>query len=387
MIKELNFEEIDQMMEEMGGNDNITSAIAADVAKVDDIIKKTPAKTAKAPAAKKKPIVKKAAAKTPATKSTVAKKSSPKKPSAGEAVDVKILTKTQPVETKTIPNPKTGKFMDIVSPLSDMSIQGKRPTKGEEPTKEVAEVEVITSSTVVATIDDEPESEDLLSELEELTVDETDLDDKPIETEVDQPASEAESEPEVEPESELKSEIEPDLPVEENEESEILDDEDMALGDILDNLEGMSDDTGLVPDDPGENLENLADIVDIPDHSEAFLENVEIEKRPLGGGESVVSSVGSASVEKVVNFGDDAAEEVADQEFIKDKPTPKWLESKPKVKSSQPVADSKTSKKPAKLKPPKVAKKGSATLYVVLIILILILGGAAGALAYFSGLF
>jgi hypothetical protein len=361
------------MMEEMGGNDNITSAIAADVAKVDDIIKKAPAKTAKAPAAKKKPVAKKAAA----------KKSSTQKSGTSETIDVKILTKTRTVKPKTVPNPKTGKFMDIISPLSDMSIQGKRPTKGEEPVEEVAEVEVVTSSTVITT--NEPES-DLLSELEELTVDETDLDSESVGTEVDQPAPEAESEPELEPESEPESEIEPDLPVEENEESEILNDEDLALGDILDNLEGMSDDTGLVPDDPDENLENLADIVDIPDHSEAFLENVEIEKRPLGGGESVASSVGSASVEKVVNFGSDADEALADQEFIKDKPTSRWLGIKSKTKPAQ-HTNLKAPKKPTEIKPLKAAKKGSATLYVVLIILILILGGAAGALAYFSGLF
>ncbi|MDR1197304.1 MAG: hypothetical protein LBL08_03490 [Candidatus Nomurabacteria bacterium] len=389
-MKELDFEELDQVMDDMKDSDNITKSIAADVAKIEEIKKVSdkpkpvkPAVTTKKPAAKK----------TTAPKKKPAEKPKSKKSDEGERVFVKVLTKPPEPEVITFqPNPKTGKFMDLVSPLSDMSIQGERP-KLDAATEELpaAEEFVIENAPVDEPVDNEPVAEELTME--------------------EEPTVEVVSVSEVEVRERLNNAgLDPDATLEELDESfeepETDETEDEVLDSIMKDLEDEPEAEVSEVAEAAEELEQLADILDIPDHSEAFLSDVEIEKRPLGGEETAVE-MGALAVEEAKDIAPITEEEktdpatekeiLADEEFIKDElktdivkePAP---EKKPE--KTKPEKPAKAPKPPKPSKPPKPVRmsgeprKGTKViLYILLVILFIILGGSLGALAYFSGLF
>jgi hypothetical protein len=432
MVSELDFEEIDQVMEDMGNLDGITNAIAQDVAKIDSVVKKTTPKKPKSPkktAQSKKSVVKntteKPSAKTSqlSTKSTT--KSSPnttnssvskphdkpmpneaaprsgsksktatEKPeqtvvpsdstqrddanseSVGEYVLVKVKKKPAPEPEPVVyqPNPKVGKFMDIVSPLSDMSIQGKRPLKDDVKITTYDPI-LLSETSTVTTLTELPENDFIESE------------DKVADRERIEQAG-----------------LDPDAAVGDlaNQLEEISDE---SPEDELDNiLQSFDSEPSSVAAEPSEapdvtedELEKLADILDIPDHSDAFLENVEIAKRPLGGGEETISAIGSSALGDVGLAPAELAEAKADEEFIDDSSVlDEWLKGeKPSgaiepAKPAGPVKPVKPAKpaKPAKQTLPKPArKKSNAVLYILLVVLFAILGVSLGVLAFFSGLF
>jgi hypothetical protein len=378
MVSELDFEEIDQVMEDMTNQDGITDAIAADVAKIENVVKKTTKKKVKDNRGNVvKNTTEKAAVKTGKTAAKSAAKPAEKpvekvvekttekpteKPAddGGEIVLVKVKKKPAPEPEEIVyqPNPKTGKFMDIVSPLSDMSIQGARPLKSDVKNQKnetllITETSVVAIAPIVADEDDTIEKDDLVADRER--IEEAGLDpDAAI--------------------GDLTDQLE-----------EIADDD--ADDDLDDILQSFDSDTETevadeVADEAQDELEKLADILDMPDHTEAFLENVEVAKRPLGGGEEAVSSMGAAAIADTEFGAADSAEMKADTEFLEDtRGLDEWLDN---TKPSKPKAD----KRPSKIDLPAPTKKGSnVVLYVLLVVLFVILGASLGALAYFSGLF
>jgi hypothetical protein len=376
MVNELDFEEIDQVLEDMSNLDGITNAIAEDVAKIDNaenVVKKTTPKKSK-PVKKNvvKNTTKKAAPKpTPKTEPKAAKpapqpKKAEKENSAedrpGEIVMVKV--KKQPVVEEEIvfqPNPKTGKFMDIVSPLSDMSIQGSRPSKNDVKITTEAPL-LLTETSVVATITTPP-AEDFIDK-EDLVADRERIEEAGLNPDA--------------PIGDLADKLE-DITEEES---------DDPLDDILQSLDSQSAAAEDIADDVDDELEKLADILDIPDHSDAFLENVEISKRPLGGGEETASVIGAAAVDSAELDVPDVAEAKADKEFVEDsKGLEQWLASEKTDQPAEPAKPAKAEKKPKPAKPAKKPKSNNVVLYILLIVLFLILGASLGVLAFFSGLF
>lgn len=386
MVSELDFEEIDQALEDMNNLDGITNAIAEDVAKIDNVEKKTTPKKSKAA---KKTVVKnttnevkpksakpkKTANEPIVNTASKTKDDRPEEPKSlpepeqksdneGEVVMVKVKKKPAPEPEEVVfqPNPKTGKFMDIVSPLSDMSIKGARPLKNDMK-KVVDGASVVTETSAVEIVSVvESINEPVVPEPEPIEIDNIIADRERIEN----------------------SGLDPDE----------------SIGNLTDQLESMNDDESNDPlndilqnfdsdpveqvateavDEMDNDLEKLADILDIPDHSDSFLENVEIAKRPLGGGEETIGAI--AVAETGLNASD-IIEAKADKEFIEDaKNVNDWFDDKKEIK---PQSDKKVKKKKAN-KP--VKKTSNVVLYVLLIVLFVILGASLGVLAYFSGLF
>ena len=379
MVNELDFEEIDQALDDMNSLDGITDAIAEDVAKIDKVAKNT---TPKKPKSAKKTVVKKTTnnskpklpaskkasvePKTDHAKAEVKKpepvvkqetktepESEPEKSDDGEIVMVKVKKKPAPEPVPVVyqPNPKTGKFMDIVSPLSDMSIKGARPLKNELNNAEIEEVvpviEAETSVIEVAPI----EMDSIISDRERIE----------------------------------NSGLDPDEPV-----GNLADQLDEAEGEVNDSFSDILQNFDNEPEkeiaeevmnDVEDDLEKLADILDIPDHSDAFLENVEIAKRPLGRNEEVMGAMAVTETKSSAPIPD-MAEMKASKEFVEDtKGLDDWFDDK---KEKKPKAEKKAKKKKAD-KPAK--KSGNVVLYVLLIVLFVILGASLGILAYFSGLF
>ena len=349
MVTELDFEELDDMMEQMDEAQDLTASIAADVAKV------SPKQAAKKPAKKspKKPAEQKPAGKVvKVTKAKVATnpqkpkldvkaqtKPMPAKAEEGERVMVRVLTQyaEEPEEPVYQPNPKVGKFMDFVSPLSDMSVEGERPNL---PTPIIVVEASETTVEVVEEVSDDEDDEENRERLE-------------------------------------KNGLDPDATVEEMMDAAEPEDDDEFLEELMSSL---GDD---IEEEPEPNEQEGADILDMPDRSEAFLPEVDIEKRPLGG------NAVAAAMEI------DPKEAAADKAFAEDKPDERWLEQdkqKPGLSKKEQKKAAKLAAKQAKKQPkPQVPHKkksrvGQAFLYVFLIILLLILGGSLGALAYFSGL-
>jgi hypothetical protein len=357
MVNELDFEEIDQALEDMSNLDGITNAIAEDVAKIDHVVKNTTSKKEKKSS---KNVVKNTTKKSKASEKTSSK---PKKTSKsetketnvdnndGEIVMVKVKKKPVPEPEEVVhqPNPKTGKFMDIVSPLSDMSIKGVRPSKqGGDSIDEVliSETSMVTEVTTVVADNSYMEKDDIILDRERIE----------------------------------GAGLDPDA----------------AIGDLSDQLEDISSDISEEPfgeilqsftsdtsekianeiaDDVSDDLERLADILDIPDHSDAFLENVSIEKRPLGGESELPSAV--AAIDGTRSVANTIKDEVSEKSVNND------------IDESEKLSENnKKNKKSNKAKSNKSAKKSSSTvLYVLLVILFVILGSSLGVLAYFSGLF
>ncbi|MDR3125991.1 MAG: hypothetical protein LBU20_02910 [Candidatus Nomurabacteria bacterium] len=408
MVNELDFEELDQVMEDMSNLDGITDAIAQDVAKIDSVVKKTTPKkpktaksvvknttvgtgvkksvdgvvglnnvvkntTNKASKSSKengsgKGLKNKAAPKADTkTSSTKAKsKNNDKSPdNRGEIVLVKV--KKPPIFEEEVvfqPNPKVGKFMDIVSPLSDMSITGARPSKNDVKITTPSPILIAETSVAAATItvpsDDFVEKDDLVADRERIA-----------ESGLDPDASIGD----------LADKLE-DIPDEEPE--DVFDD---ILQSLADGGDQPSDETA---DDVEEELEKLADILDIPDHSDAFLENVEIAKRPLGGGEEAVGAIGATAVDSAELGAPDSAETKADKEFIEDsKIADEWLDNQKQPKPARKAKLNKAAKKAQKQEYLKhtAKKSNNVVLYVLLIVLFAILGASLGVLAFFSGLF
>jgi hypothetical protein len=391
MVNELDFEEIDQVLEDMNNLDGITNAIAEDVAKIDSVVKKTTSQkrqkssgnVVKNTTSKATPKAKKPTPKPPAVakesvkdsakdtaKDTAKNTDEPPAESQGESVLVKVKKKPAPEpeieEVVFQPNPKTGKFMDIVSPLSDMSIQGTRPLKDD--VKNTSQTPIlITETSVVATVTTPVAAEDEYIE----------KDDKIADRERIEEAG-----------------LNPDAAIGDlaNQLEDISDDDSSdPLDDILQSFDGGEDGVETeIADDVESDLEKLADILDIPDHSDAFLENVEISKRPLGGGEEAASVIGATAVAEA-ELDTPASDEIeADREFIEDsKGLDEWLGDK-KSNRSKPAKADKLAKldKPAKLENfSKPAKKSNLVLYILLFVLFAILGISLGVLAFFSGLF
>jgi hypothetical protein len=157
---------------------------------------------------------------------------------------------------------------------------------------------------------------------------------------------------------------------------------DDPLDDILQSFDNQNSDVAASADNTEDELDKLADILDIPDHSDAFLENVEIAKRPLGGGDEAVNVIGAAAVGNSELDAPNSAEAKADREFIEDsKGIDEWLGNKKPSRPKNLAKKSGTSvAKPVK-------KSNNIVLYILLIVLFLILGVSIGVLAFFSGLF
>jgi len=379
MVNELDFEELENTLDEMSGMEGITDAIAEDVAKLDNVAKKT------TPKSKPKTIKKKSVKNTtnltkqdrikdkPQTDiSTKKTKTAPspslepiskpkpapeKNKNEGEMVMVKVNKKPTPEPEKVVyqPNPKTGKFMDIVSPLSDMSIQGIRPSKNnslnniKDDNISVMEMSAVEIKTPV--IEEEYiETDNIMSDRQRIENSGLNSDESI---------------------GNLSDQL------------ENIENEEEFLNDITENFDDSMDDiANEAAEDMGENLENLANILDIPDHSDSFLENVQINKRPLGSQQEAIDGMASTALADSSLITPSFSEAKANREFIED------AKSLNKLFDEEKEVIAKDIKKLNKQKNNKTANKGNnAVLYILLVVLFIILGTSLGMLAYFSGLF
>lgn len=376
MVTDLDFEEIDDLMGQMSDTQELAEAIAADVAKVSPKPVKRKAQKKVAPqkvdieddkpdiVIAPKAVVNQSAIKKEAqtedipaikparqieskqAKPTISSVTKDEKSAAdGMKVSVRVLTKyaEEPEEPIYKPNPRTGRFMDLVDPKNDMTI-AKQGAKVAIPVATIVET-VETRETTVEMIEDVPEVS----------------------------TSDAPDRDRLE-----RSGLDPDATVEEMMELSELEDGDEFLEEMMNNLgediEEDSEQNDIAENDPA------ADILSFPDRSDAFLSEVDIEKRPLGGS-AVANSVMMA----------DAKEEAANEAFINDEPSARQL-GVPKISKKDQKRKDKDDGGQIKgmqmvSTPKKKSRAGQVLLYIALILLLAILGGALGALAYFSGLF
>lgn len=395
MVTELDFEELDGLMGQMSDAQSLTDAIAADVAKVSG--DKKPKKTKATQKTVKKPVksaVKKvdnnaivATVEEPESGVVIAKKSpevnKPKvitsqdedmpvkavkikhpvkkeqpKPPAPKATDtesengtrvaVKVLTKyaEEPETPVYKPNPRVGRFMDMVDPKNDM----KTPKKTSIPITPITTV-VETTQTVVETVEE-------IRQIPEEDIDDYDR----IQ----------------------KSGLDPEATIEEMMELGEPEEEDQADDEFLEEMmNSLGEDIDSEINEPeiteDESAKAAADILDFPDRSDAFLSNAEIEKRPLGGS-AVAASVMMMENDDVTPFSPSITPEKPELN------TPETSKiSNKELKKSDKIAKKQAKALPSKQK--KTSKVRQTLLYFALILLLAILGGSLGALAYFSGLF
>ena len=362
MVTDLDFEEIDDLMGQMSDAQDLTEAIVADVAK---ITQKSPTKkasrkksTPKSTSPKKDEVMTKpepkntvenvvvetnisnddAKQKESTIKEDVGIKDPIPKDNDGTKVSVRVLTKyiEEPKTPVYKPNPKTGRFMDIVNPNNDMTIHAK---KTPAPTIIPVATIVETSETIIEMVEDKDVVEDSS----------TNEDDR---------------------ERIEKNGLNPDATIEQMMEIAEPSDNDDFLDEIMNNLgEDIEEDLSETNSD-----NNVADILSFPDRSDAFLSELDIEKRPIGGS-AVANTVMPVEENKIT----------ADETFVDTDTNNENTISKKEQKKIN-----KNLKKQAKYtnkKPQKKSKAGQALLYIALIILLVIFGSALGALAYFSGLF
>ncbi|MDR2523924.1 MAG: hypothetical protein LBC95_00030 [Candidatus Nomurabacteria bacterium] len=363
MSDDIDFTKIDKIMAEMEDDKNFVRAVAADVAKSEAAVETKAPTKAKAKTTRKSPTKKTAPKKSPAQKKP--RPAAPETEDGGALVKVNILTKSKPEIPEVKPNPRTGKYMDLVNPLSDMSIQGDRPGN---PLPEIIIVE------------DEPDDEPVeittkvIAVVEEVEVDDPDMGPTVGELMDEYEAgADEDDEPEIEPE--------PTPQPQPDEEPEGADDDPNGDRPFDDIMAELGDD----------------DELSFSDLEKPFLENVAVEQRPLGGGDPVVKEINlnellQAEAELAV---DEADEENADQDFISNKTSDKWLgltalKSQPSspAKPEQPAPPvKKTSSAPISTpgKSPKSSRRGVGVfLTIALVILLVVLGAAVGALVYFS---
>jgi hypothetical protein len=315
MSEDIDFKEIDDLMAAMSDDAQAKKSIAAEVSADQPVIKKKASEPKAKPTAKAKPTT----------------KTKPAPKTDGEVVDVKVNSKSAPepeaeLEVEFKPNPKTGHYMDLVHPMSDMATT-ERPDRKAPPVVIVKTVAAGAISLV---------SPDATSDINDPPADEVLVD-------------------------------EPQEP---------KDDDDDILDDIIGEVDAIVDAAAA---DESDDLDRLADELSYGDLETPFLENVKVEKRPLGGGELEereirLKELAEAEENRTIN---QAKEEAADEDFISDKNHTNWA-SDPKKQPETPP------KQPAKKKTHGAL---SVFLYILLIVLLVILGGAIGVLAYFSGLF
>jgi hypothetical protein len=294
MSEDIDFTEIDELMAEMDNDIQTKRAIAVDVSTDEVVIEK------KSSAKKTKPKVK-----VSKTKPKTEPEDQPEKP----------------VEYK--PNPRVGKFMDMVHPMSDMSIE-PRPDRQAPPV--VIKKTVAAQAIILVESDIEPDSD----VIDDAVDDGLDLEEN---YEIDEVDSEFDT-------------------------SVLTKEEDAVEPPEIDEIINMGGESTL-----GVGYDTSYSDLDVP-----FLENVEVEKRPLGGNVLATNDI----------------------EITETPQEPKETPSNYNVDTAVPIAKSQPDKKD-KTTPSKSNKKrsklGMVMLNIALILSIALLLVIVGFAAYLSGAF
>lgn len=307
MSEDIDFAEIDKMMAAMEDDTKTKRSIAADVSGDNTVVKKTTVK----PKAKIKSKSKKIVDNTPKEKTP-------------EIVAVKIGTKPKTAEKKpsprTVPNPKTGKFMDLVHPMSDMSSE-TRPDRKAPPVVVVKTVasQAISMSSVVGSIKDEPVATGNLEDALDLGMT------------VEDALAEFQA--------------------------EVTDTVEKSLVDELDRLQDSTD--------------GSADDMSYHEFDAPFLENVDVEKRPLGG-DAIDDNPADT---QPINVGREQKSTPC-----ADEPT-RFNKKQSRKQRKEAAKLAKTQAKHSK------KHSGLGTFFnIVLVLAIITLGYIVGAIAYLSGM-
>ena len=307
MSEDIDFAEIDKMMAAMENDTKTKRSIAADVSSDKTVVKKNTAK----PRPKMTSVPK-----TKKTNDADSKKSMP------EIVPVKIGTKPKPEEPegppKILPNPKTGKFMDLVHPMSDMSSE-VRPDRKAPPI-----VVVKTVATQAISMSNTSEQPKDVSESAVVTEEVVDL----------------------------------SLTVE-----DALAEFQAEMAEVAE--KSIANELGQLRD----SVDELADEADYYEFDAPFLENVDVEKRPLGG-DSGATTLDDES-QKLNSDGP------AKPELDNVGPAKKKLRKQKKEAGKLAKTQTKRSKK----------SSGFGTfLNIILVLSIITLGYILGSIAYLSGM-
>lgn len=305
MSEDIDFTEIDELMAAMDKDVKIKQSIAAEAEPKKTVVKKK--------AVKKQPSV---VSRRPAVVKPSAKPISEQTKGDYEIIEVKSHTnkklddaKIEEPAVEYQPNPKTGKFMDVVHPMSDMSAE-TRPDRKSPPTVIASNVAAQAIIMVDPGIKPDMESESIddgPDDTEEVSVTDDDV-----------------------PEFEIEAFVEEEITVAPVELDEMPDIE-PALG----------------PD-------KVYGDIDMP-----FLENVTVEKRPLGGGDPSARAI---------------------------EPSDKLTAGHSDLDPSNSHADNRVKSRKTPARTSKKHKVVSVILYVILILSIILLGVLVGAMAYLSGM-